>query len=154
MRGKDGKLIIESKINAKSFSCISFHLSKWWEIVAPPSSCKTIDGKECIFPSKIDGKTYKECVHDDIGDWCSTLNDENGHYLEGHWGICGDNCKKNDGVCRTTEGEECIFPTIVDGKIFHSCLYTHISGWCSTRNYEDGTHVHGWWGVCQDNYCK
>ena len=124
--------------------------------------CRTTNGEKCIFPSIVNGTWYRDYIHDpEIGNWCSTLNDEFENNVDGHWGICGDHCPpmlgnevNSDLECKTVDGEDCIFPSIIDGITFHKCVPDPYEGdWCSTLNDENGHHIDGYFGNCEES-CK
>ena len=49
----------------------------------------------------------------------------------------------------------CVFPFTVQGTTYYACTYdfNFITGhkpWCSTKTDENGKHISGNWGVCDD----
>ena len=63
-------------------------------------TCKTKTNQECDFPFTHNGKTYKNCTTDDLGNetnynaWCATETDEEGVMVEGKHGECDfDSCE-------------------------------------------------------------
>ena len=64
--------------------------------------CKTKGGKECVFPFRFRGKTYRGCLPDPEykGEtWCSTKVYSNGTHVggEGKYGLCSSDCPKHRG---------------------------------------------------------
>ena len=59
---------------------------------------------------------------------------------------------QNEGKLNTA----CIFPFTVQGNTYYSCTYDfnfitkHQKPWCSTKTDENGKHISGNWGVCDD----
>ena len=70
--------------------------------------------------------------------------------------------------CRTSQGYQnkgkldtaCVFPFTVQGNTYCTCTYDfnsmtlHQKPWCSTKTDENGKHVSGNWGVCDNNDCN
>ena len=66
-------------------------------------------GKPCAFPFIYDGVTYTKCkiIFGDIP-ICSTRVDSDNNHVDGHWGICNDQCPTEgmlllDGIFSYTE---------------------------------------------------
>ena len=56
-------------------------------------ACKTTTGpdqnKPCVFPFTFSGVTYTECTKANFDHlWCSTKVDDNGNFIQNHWGNC------------------------------------------------------------------
>ena len=50
-------------------------------------------GECCVFPFLYKSESHHSCVEVEDGrSWCSTAVDEEGGYVPGQWGYCGDNC--------------------------------------------------------------
>ena len=130
-------------------------------------SCTTDKCTECVFPFTVWGKTYYVCT--DRGEpapWCSTKTDENGEHVTGNWGFCNmDKCEdelylacKEDSCITTRESTKkctkCVFPFTYEGETFHTCTSVgEPAPWCSTKTDENGNHVPGIWGFCDESKC-
>ena len=58
--------------------------------------------------------------------------------------------------CRTTSGEDCVFPFKFKGVVYDKCTGVEtVSGgsWCSTEVDSNGGHVEGKYGEC-DSMCS
>jgi len=51
--------------------------------------------KPCIFPFNYEGIIYRECTTVKASaKWCATKTDDDGHYISGEWGYCGEACSE------------------------------------------------------------
>lgn len=139
-----------------------------------PDDCLTesgkIIGKKCIFPFKFNEKIFFGCTKEYDPDgrlWCSTKVELNNEHIAGNWGYCNNKCP-NDAIptksptsntCLTLGGQvigkPCIFPFILNNKIYNSCtdiLDSSGNYWCSTKVDIYGKHITGNWGYC-NNFC-
>ena len=70
-------------------SLLSFLLILITEII--PNHCRTVSGKDCIFPFIFKGNTYNACTMVNFASipWCSTAVDSStGIHIAGKWGNC------------------------------------------------------------------
>ena len=61
--------------------------------------CRTVDKNNCFFPFRYQGRMYDTCItlgNGGEGPWCPTLLDEDKNAIEGHRGVCGEDCDVND----------------------------------------------------------
>jgi len=79
-------------------SAITTSLTKTMATITT-TDCRTVSGPvkdaPCLFPFTYQGEEYHECSTADYGGklWCSTQTDQDGNYVAGKWGVCGDSCR-------------------------------------------------------------
>ena len=60
---------------------------------------------------------------------------------------------QTDQQCNTTSGHPCVIPFNMDGVLYNGCTnFSDPDGlfWCSTRTNNEGFHVQGNWGYCNE----
>jgi len=63
--------------------------------VEPGCNCKTVKGKDCIFPFTFRGQTYSRCTKAESENgraWCATKVDKLGRVVRNFWEDCGNGC--------------------------------------------------------------
>ena len=139
--------------------------------------CKTtnesgskIKNTTCLFPFKLDDKTFNSCTDEEDPDgrfWCSTKLDESGKHIQGNWGYCSEDCfssateEPEKPTCLTTDesasavkNAPCVFPWKRGNQTYDSCTTDEDPDgrhWCTTKLDESGTYVEGSWGYCSDD---
>jgi len=64
--------------------------------------CKSVGGKQCIFPFKYKGASYSKCTTEDSENsvaWCATELDETGEVVKNSWQDCTEGCPGTDFEC-------------------------------------------------------
>ena len=89
-----------------------------WHHIEKSKKCR-----ECVFPFTHEGVTHTACTT--IGGtshpWCSTKTDENGKYLDGHWGYCNmDKCTEE--LAQACAVDSCI-TTKISKKPCNNCTF-------------------------------
>ena len=73
--------------------------------VGAAGGCKTVDGRDCVFPFTFLGQSYSYCTTAQSMNgaaWCATKVDSAGTVVNNMWEDCKPECPRNDG---TGEGE-------------------------------------------------
>ena len=64
--------------------------------------CKTVQGKDCIFPFNYKGETYNSCTKAESSNgaaWCATEVDTTGEVVNNKWQDCDSLCPGSDFTC-------------------------------------------------------
>ena len=64
--------------------------------------CKTVQGKDCVFPFKYKGTTYSSCTQAESSNgaaWCATEVDTDGVVVNNKWQDCDGGCPGTDFPC-------------------------------------------------------
>ena len=112
---------------------------------------------KCIFPFKMKlrstssaAKTFNTCTHEKSptgAPWCATKVDDNGVYIRGNWGNCGEMCPIEDGC-------NCIFPFTHQGITHNACTMHNPPSrkykypWCATKVTTKGIYIGGYTASC------
>eukprot|EP00039_Didymoeca_costata_P025372 m.13098 g.13098 ORF g.13098 m.13098 type:complete len:238 (+) comp4792_c0_seq1:101-814(+) len=111
------------------------------------SSCKTVSGKQCIFPCYFQDFTITQCTSLNATDpWCCTEVNSKGEFIAGEntWDFCSSDC---DADCRTVPdshyhiGQECIFPCTYEGETKNECFKEDDNLWCCTETDSKGNFI-------------
>merc|ERR1712044_28640 len=94
-----------------------------------------------------DDENNHEACDFDGGDCCN-----NEQY---DWDLYCDDCEcLEPQPCATTTGELCILPFKHKGKTHMTCKPENGKTWCSTKVNNNGVHMAGNWGYCNDKCPK
>ena len=138
------------------------------------SGCKSVNGKDCVFPFKYEGVTYNECTTQDSDTaWCSNrVNTRSGIAIKGEWSDCEPGCpgtgsgnsgsgnagstggsqSKGTQLCKSENGRDCVFPFKYKGTTYNQCTKKGSKNgvaWCANEvNDRTGVVVSGKWSDC------